>query len=176
MFVLGHAFEMDDYEACFLGVVVRPILSLRILRNPTYVRTSSTWVCPARFKSDLRLNVVVIRSYLLAVLQDLDLVGPARGLVVEVGGPLPGRGHVLVVVESAEAVTLLLRANHGHLRVVVRGFRELKKEKQKITPMLILDSKINFLCNIYYVEVALLSSFITCGQGNGMKHACFPGL
>ena len=69
-------------------------------------------------------------SYLLAVVEDLDLVGPAGGLVVEVGGPLAGGRHVLVVEQPAQLVPGLLRADHGHHGVVVLGARGLEKMRQ----------------------------------------------
>ena len=57
-------------------------------------------------------------AHLLAVLEDLDLVGGAGGLVVEVGGPLAAAAEVLVVEEAVDGVALLRRAHHGHHRVV----------------------------------------------------------
>lgn len=51
--------------------------------------------------------------------------------MVEVCGPLPRCGHVLVVVEPAEAVALLLGADHGHLRIVVGGIGHLLKERER---------------------------------------------
>ena len=58
------------------------------------------------------------RTHLLAVFKDLNLVLLAGGLVVEVGGPLSFGVHELVVEEPAELVALLLRADHGHHRLV----------------------------------------------------------
>jgi len=52
--------------------------------------------------------------------------------VVKVGGPLAVGVHVLVVEEPAELVALLLRADHGHHRLVallVRLSPILKKKK-----------------------------------------------
>ena len=62
-------------------------------------------------------------AYLLAVLEDLDLVGGAGGLVVEVGGPLAAAAEVLVVEEAVDGVALLRRAHHGHHRVVPLALR-----------------------------------------------------
>ncbi len=60
-------------------------------------------------------------THLLAVFEDLDLVGLAGGLVVEVGGPLAGVRHVLVVEQPRHRVPLLGRADHGHHGVAAAG-------------------------------------------------------
>ena len=62
-------------------------------------------------------------AHLLAVLEDLDLVLGAGGLVVEVGGPLAAAAEVLVVEEAISGVALLRRANHRNHRVVSLALR-----------------------------------------------------
>ena len=62
-------------------------------------------------------------THLFAVLQDLDLVRGARGLVVEVSGPLAAAAEVLVVEEVVGGIALLRRAHHGHHGVVMLALR-----------------------------------------------------
>ena len=50
--------------------------------------------------------------------------------MVEVGGPLAGGRHVLVVEQPAQLVPGLRRADHGHHGVVVLGARGLEKMRQ----------------------------------------------
>ena len=68
-------------------------------------------------------EALVCYAHLLAVLQDLDLVGRAGGLVVKVGGPLAAAAEVLVVEQALDGVALLRRAHHGHHRVVPLALR-----------------------------------------------------
>ena len=78
-------------------------------------------------------------AHLLAVLQDLDLVGGAGGLVVEVGRPLAAAAEVLVVEQAVDGVALFRRAHHGHHRVVPlalrgRGLKERRFRILKLAP------------------------------------------
>ena len=59
-----------------------------------------------------------MKTHLLAVLEDFDLILFAGGLVVEVRSPLSVVVDELVVEQPARLVALLLRADHGHHRLV----------------------------------------------------------
>lgn len=78
------------------------------------------WGLEAESSQERITNCVCERvlNYLFAILENLDFVGSAGGLVVEVGHPLAGLAHVLVVEESADGVAGLLGADHGHHGIV----------------------------------------------------------
>jgi hypothetical protein len=73
----------------------------------------------------------IVITYLLAILENLHLVLTTCGLVIKVCRPFSLGAHVLVVEQSAELVTLLVRADHGHHGLVVLRLASSLQRKKK---------------------------------------------